>query len=205
MERKFINNTILFGDYKEVDNLALDTIVKGDKSGEKLNGLIIKGYETKFKSSKNENGEVFEKDCLNEFIERYFVQNKLNMTVDVLHNSHDVCGRVLVIEVNSTGFYFVVYVPKTYKHYEYLRDFYLKEGILQGFSKQGWATDYEYKYNSAGSFDYMLIKKMEIVKISLVDSPANGVAFEKVAEIKNATHFENKIPKEEEKKSSFFN
>lgn len=199
MDKVKINNAVVFGSYDEVDQLPLSKIVKNDASGEKLSGIIIKGYETKFKSTKNENGEVFEPDCLNDFIERYFVKNKLNMVVDVLHNGLDVCGRVLTIEVNTMGFYFVVYIPKAYKGYEYMRDFYLKEGILQGFSKIGWATDYEIKYNSAGNYDYMLVKEMEILKISLVDNPANGVAFQKVAEIKNATQFVNSIEKKEAK------
>ena len=45
-------------------------------------------------------------------------------------------GRVLVVESNGVGFYFVVYIPKTYVNYEIVRNN-IKEGILQGFSKEG--------------------------------------------------------------------
>lgn len=197
MEKKLIQNTVLFGDYKEVSDLPLETLVKGGGS-EKLNGMILKGYETKFNAAKNENGEVFEKNCLDDFILDYFVGNGLNMPVDVQHKDDilHLAGRVLVIEVNSVGFYFVVYVPKTYVYYDVLKGL-IENKIIQGFSKCGWATDYEYFYKGQ-DFDYMLVRKMEILSLSLVASPANGVAFEKTQEIKNATKFIQKEEKENE-------
>ncbi len=189
MEAKQIRNTILFGNYEDVKDLPLENIVKGG-GNERLNGLILRGYETKFNSTKNENGEVFEKDCLNEFIENYFVKNGLNMAVDVQHRDdiYHLCGRVLVVEVNSVGFYFVVYVPRTYVNYDILKGL-IENKIIQGFSKYGWAYDYEYKYTPQGDFDYMLVKKMSIQSISLIAAPANGIAYEKAQEIKNATKF----------------
>lgn len=204
MEAIQIKNTVLFGDYEEVKNLPLASIVKNDTSGEKLDGIILKGYETKFNGTKNETGEVFDKDCLNDFIEKYFVKNKLNIPVDLLHitDIDHLCGRVLVLEVNSVGFYFVVYVPKSYKHYDYLKDFLLKEKIIQGFSKLGWATEYVPMYDKQGNWDYIIVKKMELIKVSLVDVPSNGVGFEEAKEIKNATQFINKNKSE---KKSFYN
>ena len=65
----------------------------------------------------------------------------------------------------------------------------IEEGLLQGLSKEGWATDYEYIWKKDGSFDYMKINKMEIVSVSLVACPANGEPLERAEEIKNATHF----------------
>lgn len=199
MEKKLIQNTILLGEYKEVDNLPLESIYKGG-GDEILNGMILKGYETKFNAAKNENGEVFEKDCLNEFIEKYFVKNGLNMPVDIQHRDDikHLAGRVLVVEVNSVGFYFVVYIPKTYVYYDILKGL-IANKIIQGFSKCGWAVDYEYFWKG-NDFDYMLIKKMEILSVSLVASPANGVVFEKAQEVKNATKFVNDNKKEVEQK-----
>ena len=75
---------------------------------------------------------------------------------------------------------------------------------MQGFSKCGWATDYEYKYTPKGYFDYMLIKEMQIVSLSLVSSPANGVPFEKMQEIKNATQFVKNHGEEKNEKKSMF-
>jgi hypothetical protein len=207
MKRIEIKDTVLIGSYSEVENLPLSSIVKNDTSGAMLNGLIIKGYETKFKDTKNTNYEVFETGCLDEFINNYFVKNKLNMPVNIQHDNSNLCGRVLIIEVNTIGFYFVVYVPKKYKHYEYLRDFLLKEGIIQGFSKHGWSEDYDCIYNSDGSFSHYLVKKMVIYGVSLVSIPANAVPFEAVKEIKieNSLTFENKVEQEKSKFSKMFN
>lgn len=199
MEAIKIHNAVALGSWEEVDNLPLSTITKNDSDTAKLDGLIIKGYETKF-SNTNENGERYEKECLDEFIQTYFVDNKLNMPVDVQHRSDidHLCGRVLIVETNSVGFYFVAYVPKTYCKYEELKNL-IKEGIIQGFSKEGWATDYDFIYKKDGTFDYMLIKKMRILSVSLVSTPANANAFEKAQEIKNAT-----ILRKQNKKKSMF-
>ena len=60
---------------------------------------------------------------------------------------------------------------------------------MQGLSKEGWATDYEYIWKKNGDFDYMQINKMEIVGVSLVACPANGETLERAEEIENATRF----------------
>ena len=102
----------------------------------------------------------------------------------------------MYIESNEVGFYFVAYIPRTFKNYAVLRDL-LRNGIIQGFSKMGWATDYEYKYKKDGSFDYMLIKRMEIIAMSLVAVPANAIGFEKVSEIvQYGLRFEKKEKRE---------
>ncbi len=183
-----IKNLTLIGSYDEVENVPLSTIVKDDKSDAVLNGMIIRGYETKFSNTANENGEVYERDCLNDYIENYFVKNKLNIPVDIQHNKdiYHLAGRVLIVEVNSVGFYFVVYVPKTFINYDSLRGL-LKEGIIQGFSKYGWATDYEFIYQPNGDYSYMKVNQMSIVNVSLVSTPANALPFEKVQEVKDAT------------------
>ena len=61
----------------------------------------------------------------------------------------------------------------------------------------GWATDYEYKYKKDGSFDYMLVKRMEIIAMSLVSVPANAIGFEKVSEtVQDGLRFEKKEKRE---------
>lgn len=191
MKKKQIIDTVLIGSWEEINDQPLSTITKRDEDTQHLDGLIIKGYETKFGKT-NENWEQYDPHCLDKFVEEYFVNNRLNMVVDLQHSQHidDQVGRVVYLEVNSVGFYFVAYVPKSVKRYEQVKNL-LQEGILQGFSKCGWATDYEWKYESDGSFAYELVKEMSIVSVSLVTSPANAIRFENVQEVKNELQFRN--------------
>lgn len=192
MKKIEIHDTTLIGNWEEVTDLELSKITKRDTDTAMLNGLIIKGYETKF-GQVNENRERYEPGCLDEFIQRYFIDNGLNMVVDVQHGwaVDDLVGRVIYLETNTVGFYFVAYIPKTVARYEQIRNL-LAEGILQGFSKCGWATDYEYRYTEEGYFDYTLIKKMDIVSVSLVTSPANPIPFESIGEtVRNRLEYRN--------------
>lgn len=200
-----IRETVLLGDWEEVQDINAQTI-RPDLSAEKLNGLILKGYEMKWGST-NENGEQYDQTAFDEFIKRYFVDGKMNMPVDINHegwnNWHAYCGRVLYIEVNSVGFYFAVYVPRYYDienkdlgEYPYYRELYgkIKAGIVQGFSKEGFVgyEDYDLIWNTDGSFDHEQIHKMSVVSVSLVCTPANGLPFEQMKETKNALIFVNK-------------
>lgn len=200
-ERKLIKDTTLIGSWEEVQNLPLSAITKKDTDTTKLDGLVIRGYETKFGNT-NENGERYAPGCLDKFIQDYFIDNGLNMVVDVQHGYaiDDQVGRVIYLETNTVGFYFVAYVPRTVRRFEQVRDL-LREGILQGFSKCGWATDWEWRYTPDGDLDYMLINEMSIVSVSLVTSPANAVAFDGVAEtIQNRLEYRNTIREEEQPK-----
>ena len=189
MEAIKIQDTTKINDYKEVDKLELSTITKNDGDKELLSGMIISGYEMKF-GSVNENREKYDKGAFEKYIDKYFVKNKLNIPVTILHmnDMQHLAGRVLVAEINKTGLYFVVYIPKSYPEYQNVLNK-IKEGILQGFSKDGWATDYEYIYLPSGEFDYMLIKEMMFSSLSIVATPANALSFEKIKETKitNAT------------------
>ena len=200
MKKIKIHDTTLIGNWEEVQDVELSTITKRENDTQRLNGLVIKGYETKF-SKTNENGERYEPGCLDDFIQSYFIDNNLNMVVDLQHGYgiDDQVGRVVYLETNTVGFYFVAYIPRTVARYEQVKNL-LQEGILQGFSKSGWATEYEYKYTADGDFDYMLIKKMDIVSVSLVTSPANAVAFESVGEtVQNRLEYRNKVKKNNRK------
>ena len=190
-----IRETVLLGDWEEVQGVEAQTL-KPELAPEKLNGLILKGYEMKWGNT-NENGEQYDQTAFDDFIKRYFVDGKMNMPVDVNHegwqNWHAYCGRVLYIEVNSVGFYFAVYVPRTYPEYDRVL-WALKAGIIQGFSKEGFVgyDDYDIIWNTDGTFDHEQIHKMSVVSVSLVCTPANGLPFEQMKETKNALIFVNK-------------
>lgn len=196
MEKIKLTNDILIDNYEEVDNYDLERIVP-NSGAEKLNGLIIRAYEMKFGQTANENGEVYSDDAFSDFIKRYFVDKKFNIPVTLMHgrNFDDLVGRVLCCEVNSVGLYFVCYLPKTTPRYQYVKTA-LQEGLLQGLSKEGWATDYDWKQDGT-----MEINHFDLLCVSLVDLPANGINFEKLQEIKNATQFFDKKPKTSEKDS----
>lgn len=189
-----VRDAVLLGDWNEVKDIPAETLRKWTSKPEDLTGLILRGYEMKWDKT-NENGERYEKTAFDDFIKRYFVEGGLNMPVDINHeggkNWRAYCGRVLYIEVNSVGFYFVVNIPSNYECYEQLK-WGLQNGIIQGFSKEGWATDWEPKWKEDGTFDYELIKKISVMSVSLVTTPANGLEFERMQEIRNALIFKNK-------------
>lgn len=201
MEREFlkiqgrecptVRDGVLVGDWKEVQGVPTSTVTKRDEDTATLDGLLIKGYEMKF-GAPNENGEVYESGAFDTFINDYFVGKGLNMPVDIEHagesNPEWLAGRVIYAESNSVGFYFVAYIPRTYVHYDMVLNM-LREGILQGFSKFGYATEWEYKYNADGTYSHMLIREFQMLAVSLVTTPANGIGFEKVAEVKNSLVF----------------
>ena len=208
MEKLIIKDTTKINDFKEVENLKLSTITRVDTDTEMLSGMIISGYEMKF-GKVNENGEMFEPTCIDDYMQNYFVKNKLNVPVTLLHRDDffHLVGRVLVVETSTTGFYFVVYIPKTEKLYDQIRNK-IKEGILQGFSKEGWTDEYEVKYNKDGYFDYMIIKKMTIISLSIVTTPANGQKFDglkQTMDIRNTTSFVKIEEKKEDLEDILFN
>lgn len=203
----YVRNEVLIGEWEEVQNVDAQTI-KPDLKAENLDGILIRGYEMKFADGKNWNAEVYDKTAYDEFIKSYFVERGLNMPVDIEHQGfadwRNICGRVLYCEVNSVGLYFVIYVPRVYEEYNQLL-WRLKAGIIQGFSKEGYVSyeDSEFVFDKDGWFDYEIIHKMSIVRVSLVTTPANGLPFEKMQETrKNALLFENKIEKENAEKDS---
>lgn len=191
-----INDTTLIGKWNEVDNISASEITHNDSDTERLSGLLVYGYEMKFGNT-NENGEKYSKEAFDEFINRYFVANKLNLPVDVQHSQavDDLIGRIIYAETNSVGLYFVAYIPKTVKRFEQVKNL-LQEGILQGFSKYGYATDYKYVYDNDGNFDYIQINKFDLLSVSLVSTPANAVRFEKMKETKNTLTYKNNCKKE---------
>ena len=149
-------DVVKLGSYEEVEDKNLSEITKIETdNGKKLNGLLLYAYETKFADGTNENGERYTKDALDNFIERYFKKRGLNMPLTVMHGFRlqDQIGKVLVIEVNSVGFYFVCYIPKGVEGYDDIK-LKIENGILQGLSKEGWCTKGKAFWKKAGTFDY---------------------------------------------------
>lgn len=201
-ERLPLVDVVKIGNYEEVDEAegrSLETITKKPEDrNKKLNGLLLYGYETKFADGTNTNGERYTKDALDKFIDDYFVKRGLNMPLTVMHGwgRVDLIGRVLVLEVNSVGFYFVCYIPRGVDGYDDIK-LKIEEGILQGLSKEGWSTRGKAYYKKDGEFDFYLIEEMEILRVSLVDIPANGNPLEKAKEIKNSLQFVKRDDKPE--------
>ena len=199
-KKRLVRDGVLLGDWQEVSGLPLSSVTKKDTDTATLDGLIIKGYETKFNVT-NENGERYAPNCLDNFVQKYFVDHELNMVVDLQHgwDIDNQIGRVVYLEVNTVGFYFVAYVPRTVARYEQVKAL-LREGILQGFSKMGWATDYEFRYTRDGEFDYVQINEFQLCSVSLVTMPANAIPFEAIGEpIKDGLQFVNHLTEEQPK------
>lgn len=201
-----VHDAVLLGDWEETQKIPVEQLRKWTNDAEQLDGLILKGYEMRWDVT-NENGERYEKTAFDKFIQEYFVDRKLNMPVDINHEGYynwlAFCGRVLYIETNSVGFYFVVYVPKSYRYYDDLRGM-LQNGIIQGFSKEGWATEWDAVWNEDGTFNYEIIHEMKVLSVSLVCTPANGIAFEKMQEIRNEIIFKAQAQKQNNLKREDF-
>lgn len=203
MEQRIkIQDAVFFQSWSEVQGIPASVITKNDKDTENLNGLIIKGYETRFANGTNENLERYAKGAMDKFIQRYFVDGKRNIPVDVEHYSDPdwLVGRIIYAESNEQGFYFVAYIPNNEGNRRYNDvKFRLQEGILQGFSKDGYVSKGELKKDANGN-DYFYISEVDIVRMSLVSVPANGVNFESLKETKNTTTFvsvESEQPRDE--------
>lgn len=194
MEKYQIKDTVIFGDYKEVEGLQLRDITNDPKDDEVLDGILLYAYESKFTRT-NFNFERYTKEALDDFIKEYFIANGLNMPLTCQHRSdrENTIGKVLVLEVNTQGYYFVCYIPKGIFGYDDIK-IKIKAGILQGLSKEGWATDYEWKKNTNGD-EYVEIRKFELESVSLVSLPANALRLEKAKEVQNRLQFENKTNK----------
>ena len=197
-----IQDTTLIGSWDEVTDFELSKITKRDTDTKRLDGLVIRGYETKFGRT-NENGEQYAPGCLDKFVQSYFVDNGLNMVVDVQHSCgiDEQVGRVVYLEVNTVGFYFVVYIPRTVARYGQIKDL-LQEGILQGFSKCGWSVDWEWvdDPDEEPYGGHWLVKEMKLVSVSLVTSPANAVAFEGMGEtVRDRLEYRNTATKPRKK------
>ena len=197
-EKRIVRDSVLIGEWKDVQDLPLSSITKRADDVEKLDGLIIKGYEMKWGKT-NENGERYAQGAFDDFINNYYIKNGLNVVVDVQHDPRPewLCGRLLYIETNTVGFYLVAYIPRTEQAFEAVKSK-LQNGLLQGFSKYGFVDDGHYVFKDNGKVDYFQIDKIRLFAASLVATPANGVPFEGVGEVKNRLEYVNKTREVEE-------
>ena len=197
-EKRIVRDSVLIGEWKDVQDLPLSSITKRADDVEKLDGLIIKGYEMKWGKT-NENGERYAQGAFDDFINNYYIKNGLNVVVDVQHDTRPewLCGRLLYIETNTVGFYLVAYIPRTEQAFEAVKSK-LQNGLLQGFSKFGFVDDGHYVFKDNGKVDYFQIDKIRLFAASLVATPANGVPFEGVGEVKNRLEYVNKTHEVEE-------
>ena len=88
-------------------------------------------------------------------------------------------------------------MPRTEQAFEAVKSK-LQNGLLQGFSKCGYVNEGRCMYKQDGTFDYYQIDKMSLLSVSLVATPANGVPFEGVGEVKNRLEYVNKTHEVEE-------
>ena len=197
-EKRIVRDSVLIGEWKDVQDLPLSSITKRADDKEKLDGLIIKGYEMKWGAT-NENGERYAQGAFDDFIKNYYIKNGLNVVVDVQHDPRPewLCGRLLYIETNTVGFYLVAYIPRTEQAFDAVKSK-LQNGLLQGFSKYGFVDDGHYVFKDNGKVDYFQIDKIRLFAASLVSTPANGVPFEGVGEVKNRLEYVNKTHEVEE-------
>ena len=191
-EKRIVRDSVLIGEWKDVQDLPLSSITKRADDVEKLDGLVIKGYEMKWGKT-NENRERYAQGAFDDFIKGYYIENGLNVILDVQHFEDPfwLCGRLLYIETNTVGFYLVAYIPRTEQAFEAVKSK-LQNGLLQGFSKFGFVDDGHYVFKDNGKVDYFQIDKIRLFAASLVATPANGVPFEGVGEVKNRLEYVNK-------------
>ena len=192
-------NAVTIGNWEDVKGIPTSQLTKRDEDTALLDGLIIRGYEMEWDKT-NENYERYAKDAFDKFIQDYFIDRGFNLVVDIEHAGFDpqwLAGRVIYAEINSRGMYYIVYIPRTYVNFDMVKNL-LQEGILQGFSKMGYATNWEDVWNKqTGEFLYELITEFKLLAMSLVSAPANGMQFEKLQEVKrNGLVFRN-IEKEQ--------
>lgn len=191
MANNVIRNGIMLGEWSDVKDIPAENLKKWSNDPDKLRGMIFKGYEMKW-GALNTNGELYDETAFDKFIEDYFVKKGFNMPVTIEHSDDPewLAGRVLYIERNSVGFYFVVYVPETCPRYAWIK-WAVEEGLIQGLSKEGFYVDCEWKQADENDWDswYVHIHELMMTRVSLVYTPANGVKFESTKETKNAVVF----------------
>ena len=191
VKRPYIQDEVLLGEWSDVRDIPAETLKKWSNDPDSLHGLIFKGYEMKW-GAVNTNGEMYDENAFDKFIQEYFVDKGFNMPVTIEHASDPewIYGRVLYIERNSVGFYFVVYIPDTFARYSWLK-WAVEEGLIQGLSKEGFYMDYEWKQEDPKDYDswYIQIHELMMTRVSLVCTPANGVKFESAKETKNSVIF----------------
>lgn len=156
-----------FTTFKSFDDGGKVRIVKNE-AGEEI-GFELSGTLTKF-DYRNGNDITFKSGSYDKFVDDYFIRNSLNVPVCLLHNDCDirnVCGKVKEMTKTENGVDVVVYVPKSAYYYNLIKN-YVDEGILQGFSSAGYATQAKWDSEKGET-----ISEFALLHVALVSTPAD--------------------------------
>ncbi len=141
---------------------------------------VVSGYFKVWKN-RNFNGERYTTDAYDEFINSYFEKNEFNVPINLLHQKDifHLVGKVDNMIKDDIGIYLDVIISKHAIYFEKVVGM-IEDKILQGFSDEGFATNWD------EDEDGVLIRQAILERISLVDLPAEVDA---KLEIENATKF----------------
>lgn len=145
-------------------------------------GIEVRGYVTDF-TSVNANGQKFEKNSYDEWVNGYFEKNDLNIPIDLMHvrDMQHLAGICKKFVKKSDGVEITAFIPKGVYFYNLIK-LLIDNGVLQGFSNMGYMTDWDYDRQT----DCYIVKGFALISISLVDVPADvSTKF-----ITNSTKFE---------------
>ena len=80
-------------------------------------GLMLDGYFKRWNSI-NENGESYAKDSYDKFINHYFVRNKLNVPINLMHGSGfgDLAGKIVNMKKDSHGIFIQALISRNAVH-----------------------------------------------------------------------------------------
>ena len=166
------------------------SIVKNE-AGEEI-GFNVHGTLTEFEY-KNENDMTFKRGSYDKFVDEYFISNSLNVPLCLQHNDSDIrniCGKISEMTKTENGVDVVAFVPRSAYYYNLIKN-YINEGILQGFSNAGYATEADFTENG------MVVKEFALLHVALVTTPADTNGIFKTNTIFKNFNEDNK-PKEDE-------
>ncbi len=163
-------------------------------------GFRVSGYFKRW-NTVNFNKEMYDENSYDKFIEDYYVKNQLYVPLNVLHQGDlfHLAGKIIKMEKTKAGLWIEGEISKSAIYYSDIVAM-IEDNILQGFSDEGWASEYEYRETENGDF-YWYVQDAVLSQISLVSTPAEAEA--KMI-ISNATKFVGFEKKEEGGLDSLF-
>ena len=172
-----------------------------DEAGNEI-GFEISGVLTTF-NVMNGNGQTFLPNSYDKWINEYFVKNKINVPLCVLHNDYDIrslCGHVKNMETDENGVRMTCFVPKYTYYYNLIKNL-IDGGQLQGFSNYGAAVKYDYTDNG------IMVNEFQLINVAIVATPSDvgGLDIENTNFVGfNKKDSEKEKEKEKEKESNVF-
>lgn len=156
----------------------------------------VSGYAMHF-DEPNYNGEIYNKTAFNKFINDYYIKNKKNMPLTIMHETglNSLIGRIDTFEILDDGVFINATISKSAPRFRNIVGL-IEDCVLTGFSTEGFAFDYKELENGL-----TYINEAALTRISVVDQPADA---QSDFEIKNTLFigngFETQKPDEEEDK-----